>query len=113
MHRILENAGLDVVEHGSVGVSDLQFALATTGGSEPPGSLGAPARRSLPPLPLPRWLWARLAVAVVGAHIAVLHGAASRLALGALTAAGIAAVVILVHARLGRALRLRHRDPRG
>jgi ubiquinone/menaquinone biosynthesis C-methylase UbiE len=96
---LLSDAGLEVVESGSVGVSDLQFVLATapSRSHENRGVRAAPAHRSLEPLPAPRWVWPVLAIAVVAAHGIILRGASSRLALPALAVAAVAALLIMMH----------------
>jgi ubiquinone/menaquinone biosynthesis C-methylase UbiE len=75
--ELLRQAGLTVVESGSVGMSDLQFALAKA-----PSPLrdhrDSPAHtsRSLDPLPVPRWI-----LAIVGIAVAVVLGIILRAAL--------------------------------
>lgn len=56
--ELLGEAGLSVVESGSVGVSDLRFAVATAPGLRDDGRRDRPAHvtRSLGPLPAPRWI---------------------------------------------------------
>jgi SAM-dependent methyltransferase len=104
--ELLEGAGLRVVERGSVGVSDLQFALAEAPGGDAAdwGDVdGPPPLRLLPPLPRPRWLVPAGAAAVVLAHLLVARLAWSALAVGALAGAGMLAVAVLVAAHVGAA----------
>jgi ubiquinone/menaquinone biosynthesis C-methylase UbiE len=102
---LLTTADLHVVETGSVGLGDLQFAVARapTSGSDDPADRPAPAHRSLDPLPVPRWLLPASVGALVGAHAVALRAASSRLALPALAVAAVAALVVVAHlARRGR-----------
>ena len=113
---LLRGAELQVVESGAVGVSDLQFVLATkTERTDGPGDSREPATRSLPPLPLPRWTLAGLALIVVGAHAVAIGRLSSRVALSALAFAGVAALFVLMHSGLVGAihtlLRRRRRRP--
>ena len=97
---LLERAGLRLDESGAVGASDLQFALAhapVAGAAEQPEP---PAVRSLPTLPLPRWLWLVGVGAVVAAHTLLVRVASVALVLGGLSAV---IVVGLFLAHLGAA----------
>ena len=97
---LLERAGLRVEETGAVGASDLQFATARVpvpGAHEPPTP---PAVRSLPPLPMPRWIWLVGIAAVLVAHALLLRVASTALVLGGLSVVVIAALLL---AHLGAA----------
>jgi ubiquinone/menaquinone biosynthesis C-methylase UbiE len=110
---LLRDAGLRVGETGSVGVSDLQYVLAT---SPIPGAVldeTAPVTRSLDPLPTPRWVLPVGGVALVAGHAAMLGGLSSRLALSTLAVAGVVAVAALVHAGVVGVARKRSLDGRG
>ena len=101
---LLSEAGMHVVESGSVGVSDLHFAFATApsdrGDDRDDGE--TIVSRSLDPLPVPRWILAVLAVALVAGHGLVLRVVSSRLALSALAVVGVVGLLAVMHARLGR-----------
>jgi ubiquinone/menaquinone biosynthesis C-methylase UbiE len=87
--ELLERSGLWVAESGSVGVSDLQFAVARrpwAGESQP-----THVRRSLAPLPAPRWILPAVVVALVAAH-----GLFFRAALSAWTLPTIALLALAV-----------------
>lgn len=119
--QLLGDAGLRVVERGSVGAGDLQFALAEApvaearvaeapggGGSGAPDAFSmaadaAPAVRSLPPLPWPRWVLPAGVVALMLAHVLVARLAWSGAALGAVAGAGVLALVAAAAAHLGAA----------
>ena len=109
--ELLENAGLRVVERGSLGASDLQFALAETpsvatlaGADAAERGMGDhPSARSLPPLPWPRWVVPASAAAVVLAHVLVARLAWAGLAVGALAGAGVLALAVLAAAHVGAA----------
>ncbi|HEY9228319.1 MAG TPA: methyltransferase domain-containing protein [Gemmatimonadaceae bacterium] len=95
--RLLSGAGLPASEMGSVGVSDLQFALAMKPrDSIAPPDIASPSERSMPPLGAPRWLLPIVIIAVVAAHFIALRGARAALALGALASLTVVAFV-LVH----------------
>jgi ubiquinone/menaquinone biosynthesis C-methylase UbiE len=113
--ELLSEAGLRAVESGSVGVSDLQFALATTSSDdddrqEPQTHVS----RSLDPLPVPRWIFAVAGVALIVGHGVILGIVSSRLALSAVAVLGIAGLVLISHFRPIRAIHslLRHRSHR-
>jgi ubiquinone/menaquinone biosynthesis C-methylase UbiE len=108
---LLGRAGLRVDESGAVGASDLQFALARVpvpGAAEPPGP---PAPRSLPPLPLPRWLWPVAIAAVVAAHVLLLRFVSAAAVLSGL-AVVVLAVLLLAHAGAATSLHRRLRRQR-
>ncbi|MFL5581876.1 MAG: class I SAM-dependent methyltransferase [Gemmatimonadaceae bacterium] len=88
---LLGRAGLRVAERGSVGVSDLQFALAAAPRAGDAQDAPPPAHRSLPPLPAPRWILPAVVVAVVAAHALVVRAAWAALVLGTLAAAAVVA----------------------
>jgi SAM-dependent methyltransferase len=92
---LLGEAGLTTVESGPVGVSDLQFALATAPGGDGARGAATAASRSLAPLPTPRWFVPALVLAVVALH-AIVFGIA-RSGLG-LPVAAIVIVALLVAA---------------
>ena len=97
--ELLSGAGLSVVESGAVGVSDLQFAVATVPSSDDAErhDRRSHASRSLGPLPAPRWVLPALVIALVAGHGIVLRAASSRLALSALVVAGVAVLLVLTH----------------
>lgn len=101
---LLSEAGLRVAESGPVGVSDLQFVLAVRarGASENEASEVA-ATRPLPPLPLPRWTLAGLAVIALAAHAVVIGIASPRIALSAVAFAVVLELLILMHSGLAGA----------
>lgn len=110
LHHIVEllsGAGFRVVESGSVGVSDLQFALATAPepGDEVPQTSPVHVSGSLEPLPPPRWIWPVLGIILVAGHGIVLGVASSRLGLSAVAVAGIAGLLIIRHFRFVDAVR--------
>ena len=102
--ELLSEAGLRIAESGSVGMMDLQFALATAPSAvdDDRHDAEAPVSRSLDPLPTPRWILPVLAVALVAGHGLVLSAASSRLALSAMAVVGVVALLAISHARLGR-----------
>jgi len=99
--ELLGEAGLRVVESGAVGVSDLQFAVATAPGlrgddrheQQPHTSM------SLDPLPVPRWIVPALVVALVAGHGVVLRAASSRLVLSGVAVAGVIGLLLMTHSR--------------
>ena len=87
---LLESDELQVIETGSVGVADLQFAFAEK--ARRPGVRRegeTPTERSLPPLTMPSWLWAGLAVAVLAVHVIVMRSAWAVFAVGAVASIGV------------------------
>jgi SAM-dependent methyltransferase len=97
--ELLREAGLKVVESGSVGVSDLQFVVATVPSrrDDDQEDRPAPAYRSLDPLPTPRWVWPVLGLVLVAGHGIILRSASSRLALSAVAVAAVAGVLVAMH----------------
>jgi ubiquinone/menaquinone biosynthesis C-methylase UbiE len=96
---LLSEAGLSVVESGSVGIRDLEFALATIPSlRDDPNGREAIVTRSLDPLPMPRWVVPALGITLVVGHEIVLSAAPLRLGLLAVT--GVAGLVVIAHARL-------------
>ena len=95
--ELLSEAGLRVVESGSVGVSDLQFAVATRPSprDDDRQDRRPHVTRSLDPLPAPRWLLLVGGIALVAGHGIVVRAASSRLALVA--AAGVLGVLVIAH----------------
>jgi ubiquinone/menaquinone biosynthesis C-methylase UbiE len=97
--ELLTNAGLRVVEFGSVGLGDLQFALA----APPDGNPSAgPARRmdvyvSLEPLPRPRWPLAVATIALAAGHGLVFRAVSPRLAISTLAAVALAGLLVVTH----------------
>jgi hypothetical protein len=114
--ELLGEAGLRVVESGSVGVGDLQFALATAPSLRDDDQQGRQTHvtRSLDPLPAPRWILLVLGIALAAGHAIVLRAASSRLALSAVAVAGVAGLLVITHARLAGVVHalLRRRAPR-
>ncbi len=109
--ELLDGVGLRVAERGSVGASDLHFALAEAPLVAAPGGADAhrretddlPPVRSLPPLPRPRWLVPAGVAALVLAHLLVARLAWATLAVGALAGVGVLAVAVLAVAHIGAA----------
>ena len=96
---LLTEAGLHVKEVGAVGVSDLQFVTATApmvavSDSRIPST---PTTRSLDPLPAPRWIWAALVVCALLAHVIIIRGALSGLAVSVLSMAGLVVLFAVMH----------------
>ena len=114
--ELLSAAGLSVVESGSVGVSDLQFALATSAstGENDRQEGQTHASRTLAPLPTPRWILPALALALIAGHGIVLSALSSWLALAGVALVGAAAVLVVAHSPLAGALHtlLRRRSHR-
>lgn len=112
----LSDAGLSVVESGSVGVIDLQFALAEAPGLRDDDGQDRQAHvsRSLDPLPAPRWALPVLAIALVAGHGIVFGVASSQFALSAVAVAGVAGLLVVTHSRLAGAVHtlLRRRSGR-
>lgn len=96
---LLTNAGLHVKEMGAVGVSDLQFVIATApglDGSGPPLP-STPTTRPLGPLPAPRWIWAVFVVCALFAHLIIIRRAHSWLAVSVVATAGLAVLIVVGH----------------
>jgi ubiquinone/menaquinone biosynthesis C-methylase UbiE len=107
--ELLQRTGHWVVESGSVGVSDLQFAVARRprAGETQPTQI----HRSLEPLPARRWILPAVVVALVAAHGILFHIASSAWTLP--TIALLVAAALLV-GKLGIAhLASRHPRSRG
>lgn len=101
MLDLLAEAGLALVESGSVGVSDLHFALATVPNCVASDNelLQAPVLRKLGPLGWAPWALVLVLVGVIGAHGLVLCVGWSRLAWPALLVVGLAVLLVVVHLR--------------
>jgi hypothetical protein len=110
MVALLRDAGFRVAETGAVGVSDLQYVLASSPVASAVLDESAPITRSLDPLPTPRWVLPVVGVALVAGHAAMLRGLSSRLALSALAAAVVVALVVVMHAG---AVGIARKRPRG
>lgn len=115
--ELLRAAGLHVVESGTVGILDLQFALATVPTAPHMSDVAprTPVYRSLDPFPTPRWIWPALAIALVAAHGLVLRDAPSRLTLTAVALVGATGLLVAMHSALAgviHALLRRHRRRR-
>ena len=105
---LLESVGLRVRETGAVGVSDLHFTLATAPRAGEDAHATEPATtRSYGALPLPTWIWPAAVVAIVLAHVLVLGAVAAGLALPLGIVAGLVALVVLSHGRLGKLIHRR------
>lgn len=91
---LLKSAELNVVESGSVGVSDLHFALAA---KSPSDSTTEHITVALRPLPMPRWILPAAILTLVAAHVIALSSAASLLTLSTIAIVGIAAVGMIMH----------------
>ena len=96
---VLNRAGLQVREIGAVGVSDLQFAVATSSPDEAsdPTLRSAPMTRSFDPLPAPRSIWAALVVFLLLVHLIIIRSAFSALAIPVLTTTGLVVLVAVMH----------------
>jgi SAM-dependent methyltransferase len=94
---LLGRTGLRVTEMGSVGISDLRFALATKSSPDEARDVIALAERSLPPLPRPRWVLPACLIALVAVHLVILRG----LWVFALGTVAAAAVVVVLVTHLG------------
>lgn len=107
MVELLSEAGLRVVESGSVGVSDLRYAVATVPSPRDDDRQDGETHvsRSLDPLPTPRWLLLVPGIALIAAHGLVLRAASSRLALPAVAVAGVAGLLVMAHSRSGGVVR--------
>jgi Methylase involved in ubiquinone/menaquinone biosynthesis len=112
--RLLLEAGLAVIESGSVGVSDLHFVLATAPGSDgSQRSLTATMPGSRGPLPTPRWVFALLVAAVLALHAVVVEVGWARVTLPGLVIVTIIGLLMIAHlgsAEVIHAL-LRRRSP--
>jgi ubiquinone/menaquinone biosynthesis C-methylase UbiE len=97
--ELLSEADLRVVETGSVGVSDLQFAVATAPSLRDGDRQDrqSHAFRSLDPLPAPRWILPLLGIALVAGHRLVLGVASPRPALSAVVVLGAAGLLAITH----------------
>ena len=97
---------LSVVESGSVGVSDLQFALAKSprADDDDQHERQTHTSRTLAPLPTPRWIWPALALALVAGHGIVLSAVSSRIAIAGVAVVGAGALLVLAHSPLVGAL---------
>ena len=95
--QLLSEAGLRPLETGALRVSDLQFVLAAAPSPNERNDAvrPSPTTRSLRPLPIPRWIWAALAIAAVAAHAIVIRGALSLTLTGVAIASVIAGIVVL------------------
>jgi ubiquinone/menaquinone biosynthesis C-methylase UbiE len=108
--ELLTRSQLRVVDAGSVGASDLHFALATPAAANASVDPSAVQYRQLPSLPIPRWLLATTAIsAVLVLHAVVFFAAWRTLAWGTAAVLAIAGIVVahggvgaLFHARLRR-----------
>ena len=101
MLDLLTGAGFALVESGSVGVSDLHFALATVRdvGAAGERQSQTPMSRELPPLGGAPWVLVFVLVALLGAHGLALWVGWSRLAWPALLVAGLGVLAFLLHLR--------------
>ena len=107
--ELLQRTGHWVVESGSVGISDLQFAIARR--PQPGESQPTHAHRSLAPLPAPRWILPAVIVVLIAAHGVLFHIASSAWTLPTIAVLVVAALLIV---KLGIAhLASRHARSRG
>ena len=118
---VLGEVGLQVVEVGEVGVSDLHFALALAPGvagapdavSPAVSPAASPAARSLAPLPLPRWIVVPVLALLLLAHGMIVSRAVRWAALPVLALAALVGLFVAAHAGVGgavhRVLRRRRR----
>jgi len=86
---LLDRSELRVTELGSVGASDLRFALAKKSSLDEQKSVTPPGERSMPRLPRPRWLLPACLIAVVAVHLMVLRGLWAAVALGSVVFAAV------------------------
>jgi ubiquinone/menaquinone biosynthesis C-methylase UbiE len=110
IEKLLNTSGLQVVESGAVGVSDLQFALAIApAGAEADHRSALPhVTRSLGPLRTPGWLLPAIAVGVmafIAAHAVLFRSFARTLASSAVIVLAVAVVFALVHLPVARVIR--------
>lgn len=97
--QLLSAAGLHVKEVGAVGVVDLQFVIASSSNHDRADAAApsVPTKRSLDPLPTPRWVWGALVAAVLLAHAFIFRGVSSRLALSVAAMTGLIALTVVAH----------------
>jgi ubiquinone/menaquinone biosynthesis C-methylase UbiE len=113
--ELLARAGLRVTESGSVGVSDLKFAVAVAPlAHDAAAAYPPPAWRALPEIPRPRWLvpTGLLLTLVVFAHLLLARGAWAALGVGSLATLGLVMLVLAMHGGLAggiHAMIRRHR----
>jgi ubiquinone/menaquinone biosynthesis C-methylase UbiE len=114
--ELLSEVGLRIVEIGSVGISDLQFVVATAPDVQErdQATRQSPAHRSFDPLPTPRWIVPGVGLVLIAGHGIILGGLSARLAMSAVAVTAVAGLVILMHSGLGLFLRkaFRHRRRR-
>ena len=109
----LRRADLAAAEVGSVGISDLHFALVAPVSAGMTPSVGY---RAMPALPLPRWLFALpLLILAVAVHLVVWRLAWPAFALGSLAAVGVVALILAHGSAVGglHAVFRKHRTKRG
>ena len=104
---LLRAADLRLVESGSVGVQDLQFALATVADARDADDAPAPVSRSLEPLSAPRWILPVAVVALVAVHALLLRGVSTRLALSAVGVVAVVGLIVALHGGLAHILKRR------
>jgi ubiquinone/menaquinone biosynthesis C-methylase UbiE len=96
IQETLRRADLRLIDVGSVGASDLHFALAIPSQREAVSDAIAPPPRSLPSLPFPRWpLIATGIVVVLGVHALLLRMTWQTLTIGSIALAGAVAAIAL------------------
>jgi ubiquinone/menaquinone biosynthesis C-methylase UbiE len=95
MVTLLREAGMRLQETGSVGASDLQYAvaLAPSAGDQPIPDDAIPTTRSLPSLAPPRWILPAVLSGAVAGHLFVAQRLAARVAL---STAGLLAGALLL-----------------
>lgn len=115
LHEIVEllrASGLAVVDTGSVGFGDLQFAMANASDANDV-SPAKPAYRVMPPLPRPRWLIPAVVVAIVALHGVILNAAASVFTFSGLAGLAVLGVALLKHGVLAGGVHAMLRRRRG
>jgi ubiquinone/menaquinone biosynthesis C-methylase UbiE len=107
MVTLLREAGMRVQETGSVGASDLQYAVAQApnAGEQPEDTI--PVTRSLPTLAPPRWIIPAVLSVAVAAHLLVAQRLAAHVALSAAGLVAGALLLAFVALHLPRANRTR------
>ncbi|HKP16153.1 MAG TPA: methyltransferase domain-containing protein [Gemmatimonadaceae bacterium] len=95
MVALLRDSGMRVQETGSVGMSDLQYVVATApaAGEQATPDDTIPATRSLPTIAPSRWIIPLVVTAAVAAHLLAVRRVAAHVTL---TAAGLGAAALLL-----------------
>jgi ubiquinone/menaquinone biosynthesis C-methylase UbiE len=95
--QVLSDAGFGILEHGAVGIRDLQFVLAAPGFAVRSGS-GAAAAPRAPNVRAMRRVWVVVIVAtLLACHAAILYLGSSHLALSAGIGSGVVIFAVATH----------------